>query len=100
MFYEYNFKSLHIVDIFFKDWKEIYQNINHDFLCVENVCEGCFPFYFSVFPTMNVYYDILLSENNAKVKEEKPAWIAIYAISILQYTQQFGPMRAKTTLFE
>lgn len=49
---------------------------------------------------MNVYYDILLSENNARVKEEKPAWIAIYAISILQYTQQFGPMRAKTKLFE
>lgn len=56
--------------------------------------------YFPVFPTMNVYYDILLSENNAKVKEEKPAWIAIYAISILQYTQQFGPLRAKTKLFE
>lgn len=35
---------------------------------------------------MNVYYDILLSGNNAKLKEEKPAWIAIYAISILQYT--------------
>ena len=48
----------------------------------------------------SVYYDILLSESNAKVKEEKPAWIAIYAISVLQYKQQCGPTRAKAKLFE
>lgn len=52
--------------------------------------------YFAVCPTIDLYYDVL-SENNAKMKWKKknPAWIAIYAIYLLLYVQQFGQMSAK-----